>query len=131
MEHYNRLTNPSGIQAQADSLSVSGRTWTIHTSTTMGLGVVSGRAIMAVGEFVLKGIETIQIHRTLFAASIDVRNLQRNQSNKLLRNTTIAMLLELQRSVLIIMKKQYYIIPIPLGLDSTRTTCEKKHSITS
>lgn len=97
MEHYNRLTNPSGIQAQADSLSVSGRTLTIHTSTTMGLGVVSGRAIMAVGEFVLKGIETIQIHRTLFAASIDVRNLQRNQSNKPLRNRTIAVLLELQR----------------------------------
>ena len=131
MEHYNRLTDLSGIQADADSLSVSGKTWTTRTNTTMGVGVASGRAIMAVGELVLKGIETIQIHRALLAASSDVRNLQRNQSNKLLRNTTIAMLLELQRSVLIIMKKQYYIIPIPLGLDSTRTTCEKKHSITS
>ena len=135
MEHYNRLTNLSGIQADADSLSVSGRTWTIRTSTTMGLGVASGRAIMAVGEFVLKGIETVQIHRTLLAASADVRNLQRNQSHEPLRNRTIAMLLELQRWVLTITAKN--IIPdlhhakFSLGSDSTRVTCGRKHSITS
>ena len=97
MDRLTHLTNVSKLAAQADVLSVSGRTRSIRTGTTVGLGVLSGRAIMAVGEFVLKGVEVVQIKRTLHTASTNVRNSQRRQIDTPLRARTISDLLELQR----------------------------------
>ena len=97
MVRLNHLTNVSKLAAQADVLSVSGRTRSIRTGTTVGLGVLSGRAIMAVGEFVLKGVEVVQIKRTLHTASTNVRNSQRRQIDTTLGARTINDLLELQR----------------------------------
>ena len=95
-EIYRHLTSDSEVVNDANSFSVSG-TWSIRTSTFMELGVLSGRAIMSVGDFVLKGVETVQIRKALFAASLDVRNLQRQQESGPLPDRTIKLLLELQR----------------------------------
>lgn len=97
MDRLTHLTNVSKLAAQADVLSVSGRTRSVRTGTTVGLGVLSGRAIMAVGEFVLKGVEVVQIKRTLHTASTNVRNSQRRQIDTPLGARTISDLLELQR----------------------------------
>ena len=97
MDRLTHLTNVSKLAAQADVLSVSGRTRSVRTGTTVGLGVLSGRAIMAVGEFVLKGVEVVQIKRTLHTASTNVRNSQRRQIDTPLGARTINDLLELQR----------------------------------
>ena len=92
-----RLANISSLVAEADLLSVSGMSRSIRSETTIGLGVLSGRAIMAVGEFVLKGVEVMQIKRTLHTASTNVRNSQRRQIDTPLGARTISDLLELQR----------------------------------
>ena len=97
MDRLTHLTNVSKLAAHADVLSVSGRTRCVRTGTTVGLGVLSGRAIMAVGEFVLKGVEVVQIKRTLRTASTNVRNSQRRQIDTPLGARTISDLLELQR----------------------------------
>ena len=97
MDRLTHLTNVSKLAAQADVLSVSGRTRSVRTGTTVGLGVLSGRAIMAVGEFVLKGVEVVQIKQTLHTASTNVRNSQRRQIDTPLGARTISDLLELQR----------------------------------
>ena len=97
MDRLTHLTNVSKLAAQADVLSVSGRARSVRTGTTVGLGVPSGRAIMAVGEFVLKGVEVVQIKRTLHTASTNVRNSQRRQIDTPLGARTINDLLELQR----------------------------------
>ena len=97
MDRLTHLTNVSKLAAQADVLSVSGRTRSVRTGTTVGLGVLSGRAIMAVGEFVLKGVEVVQMKRTLHTASTNVRNSQRRQIDTPLGARTISDLLELQR----------------------------------
>lgn len=96
---FDRLTNMSRLVTEADLLSVSEISGSIRTETTMDLGVVSGRAIMAFGELLLKGVEKVQIQRTLIAASTSVRNSQKRSVP--LGQQTINDLLELQRSVLI------------------------------
>ena len=96
MDRLSRLTSDSDIVADADLLSLSG-SWTDHTSTTIGLGALSGRAIMSVGELVLKGVKVVRIRKALHAASLDVRNSQRHQPGDPLSNRTIISLLELQR----------------------------------
>ena len=93
MDRLTHLTNVSKLAAQADVLSVSGRTRSVRTGTTVELGVLSGRAIMAVGEFVLKGVEVVQIKRTLHTASTNVRNSQRRQIDTPLGARTISDLL--------------------------------------
>ena len=95
MDRLTHLTNVSKLAAQADVLSVSGRTRSVRTGTTVGLGVLSGRAIMAVGELVLRGVERVQLQRTLLAASTNVRNSQRHSIP--LGHGTVKDLLELQR----------------------------------
>ena len=96
MDRLSRLTSDSDIVADAGLLSLSG-SWTDHTSTTIGLGVLSGRAIMSVGELFLKGVEVVRIRKALHAACVDVRNSQRHQPGDSLSHQTIISLLELQR----------------------------------
>ena len=93
-----RLANISSLVAEADLLSVSGMSRSIRSETTIGLGVLSGRAIMAVGELVLRGVERVQLQRTLLAASTNVRNSQRHSIP--LGHGTVKDLLELQRYAL-------------------------------
>lgn len=97
MDYLDGLTNVSKLEAQADVISISERTRSIRTGTTVGLGVLSGRAIMAVGELVLKGVEVVQIRRALYSASSAVRNSHRRQTDTPLNDQTIILLLELQR----------------------------------
>lgn len=51
------------IAADADELSMSRSA--SNSQSAVGIGTISGRAIMAVGELALRGIETMTIARTL------------------------------------------------------------------
>ena len=91
MDRLTHLTDVSELAAEANALSVSGRTRSLRTETTVGLGVVSGRAIMAIGELVLKLVETMRIRRILVNVADNVRGSS-------METQTIIDLLELQRS---------------------------------
>ena len=98
MDRLTRLTDLSSLETEADLLSLSGRTATsFHSDTTVGLGAVSGGAIMALGSLVLKGIEAVHIQKTLFSAAKTLRDSRRQQKELVLDPQTIAQLLELQR----------------------------------
>ena len=97
MDRLAQLVDISSLTTEADLLTLSGKSTSIRTGTTVGLGVLSGWAIMTVGELVLKGVETIRIRRTLFGASTVVRNLRLKQKSPSLDDQTIRNLLELQR----------------------------------
>ena len=97
MDRLAQLVDISSLTTEADLLTLSGKSTSIRTGTTVGLSVLSGRAIMTVGELVLKGVETIRIRRTLFGASTAVRNLRLDQKDAPLDDQTIRNLLELQR----------------------------------
>ena len=88
MDRLTHLTDVSELAAEAN---VSGRTRSLRTETTVGLGVVSGRAIMATGELVLKLVETMRIRRVLVNVADNVRGSS-------METQTIIDLLELQRS---------------------------------
>ena len=94
-DRFGRLANLSSLVAEADLLSLSERSGSIRTETTMGLGVLSGRVIMTVGELVLEGVGRVQLRRALLAASASVRNSQRHGLP--LGNETVTELLEMQR----------------------------------
>lgn len=65
----------TAIAADADQWSLSHSTSNTQSqSTEVGLGTVSGRAILAVGELALRGIETVTITVTLQRIASRLRN---------------------------------------------------------
>lgn len=79
------------IAADADQLSVSRSA--SNSQSAVGLGTVSGRAIQAVGELALRGIETVNIAVTLQRISSRIRA----SAGQLVSIQDLRDLLELQR----------------------------------
>ncbi|CAL1707053.1 unnamed protein product [Somion occarium] len=72
MDPFDRLTNLTTIAEEAELISLTG-TPSVRSGTTVGLGTLSSRAIMAVGEYAVKGIENVNIRRKLGIASFQLR----------------------------------------------------------
>ncbi|KAH8106240.1 hypothetical protein BXZ70DRAFT_1061619 [Cristinia sonorae] len=79
------------IEADAASLSTS-RTFTGTNSTIQGLGTISGKAIMAVGSIVIRGIERVAIQRRLSSIRDHLRRREGFIPREIIHD-----LLELQR----------------------------------
>ncbi|CAL1706474.1 unnamed protein product [Somion occarium] len=73
MDPFERLTNLTAIAEEADLISLTEVTPSVRSGTTIGLGTLSGRVIMAVGEYAVKGIENVNIRRKLGIASLQLR----------------------------------------------------------
>lgn len=84
------------IARDADEYSISHSA--SHSQTTVGLGMVSGRAIQAVGELALRGIAVINITVTLRRIASRVRRVSAQGK---LASRDVHDLLELQRYVVI------------------------------
>lgn len=62
-----QLPTVSPMDAAMESFSSLSRTTSGSSQTTIGIGTISGRAILALGEFAVRGIERFSHHQPLFA----------------------------------------------------------------
>lgn len=81
------------IESDAASLSISGTSRS--AGTVRGIGSVSGRAIIAVGELAIRGIESVNMRLRLRAIGVQLRQEDSSISDEAYQD-----LLELQRCTL-------------------------------